>query len=343
MPDEQAEPDEIATPAKVERHQQRFGFGARHGETAGVRQPRGGRSEHDEVIEQGDKPRLQPVAKGRDPRLVQRRGLFGRHSEAGNADDVFRARTQAELLPAPLDQRSIERHALGQHHRTRALRSAELMAGKKRCVGAASGKIEPDPPDRLDGITHEQAARFMNQGDSSLQRLNHTRFVVGGLERHQGRSPAVTQSVAQIVEIEPAVRPHRQNLNPIMVEPMPLQHGRMLGRNGDQPIGPTRRAHASQGRRQQQVRRFGAARCERHPIRRSTHQPTDATSRFLDEVTRGAAFLVDRGRIAVGSERMKAGAQRSRPERRRRIVIEIGPRRDHLVFEMPCFLPGHPW
>ena len=116
-------------------------------------------------------------------------------------------------------------------------------------------------------------------------------------------------------------------------EAMALQHAGMLARADDQPrAARVRRLIAGVKR---EIGRLGAARGEEYAARRDADERGDRAPRLFDDRARAAPFGVDGRGIAEMVDRGDRRRARFGPQRRGRVVIEIGAR---SIGKTPCLI-----
>ncbi len=150
MPDEQAEPDETATPARSSAISSvaaampgaaKASVLASRGASAPKTTASGRRLAH---------ARLQPIAQPGEPRrfaLDFGGGESRRGAEAGDRGDILGAGARAALLTAAAQQRRLDGE-VGSHrdHRAHALRAAEFVRREQQEIGAGGCGGQRHPP-----------------------------------------------------------------------------------------------------------------------------------------------------------------------------------------------------
>ena len=336
LPEEQAEPDETATPSRSNR------ISAVSARMPGIAKARvfgsraASRPEHHRVDWIGGKTGLdcenKGLGTGGKPVAIAP-GKLGRDAEADDPGDVLGAGPVAALLPAAADQAVADLDRVrGQHDRADALRAAELVRRQRQNIR----------PERLDVA-----------GDFS-----------GGLDRVGVQEPADSDAPAP-----PPRRPagsRRSRCSPPGARPEPARRPpapiARQARKGRQPPGRPRefsrrapsRSGARRARRRARSRRRGGAMRPPSPTRRSdgvstvfaasvpplvkttflalaADQRRDLLPRPLDRAPGGAALGMHRGGIAGESKRARHRRRDLGPDRRRGIVVEIAARRAHRL------------
>ena len=138
FPDEQAEPDDTATPARSKAITAVSARKPRMCESRGVRQPLGPLAENDDVGRGRAKPGLQPLreaAQCAQPPPQARSDARTRRSKPSNSSDILGTAAQPALLTATTDQRVGEMQAGLAHQCADALRAADLVRRQRQKIG----------------------------------------------------------------------------------------------------------------------------------------------------------------------------------------------------------------
>ena len=115
-------------------------------------------------------------------------GGVGRGAKARDPCHILGAGAGAALLAAALDLR-VQRHAIAHDQRADALRPADLVRRQRHKVRAQRLEIAGNPSRPLHRIDMQQPARGMDQRGGLRDRLDYPGFVVGEHQRHQRPRP----------------------------------------------------------------------------------------------------------------------------------------------------------
>ena len=181
LPDEQAEPEDTATPARSKPITAVSAFrpGTVNSVVFGSRGTLG--SEHDDA---GGLPQaaFEPVPQGFDANgVISKRGHGGLcgSAKAGNPGNVLGSCPAAPFLTAAAQQRLKSRQPLGQNHGADPLGAADLVRRKRHQIGTYHIDIKRYFSERLDRIDMQQSAGGMDDLSHLGDRLHGAGFVVG--------------------------------------------------------------------------------------------------------------------------------------------------------------------
>jgi hypothetical protein len=156
-----------------------------------------------------------------------------------------------------------------------------ILCAETATRSGPSGNL--DPAERLHRVAQHQRPGLASHARDLGDWLDHADFIVD--QHHRDQEHTIVELPAQVVGVEQAVFPDRQDrqVDPLPGEPLAcVEHSGMLGRNGDDPIAIS--ARLFHGALECPVERFGR-----------TSGEGDATAleadRFLDLVPRN----LDRG------------------------------------------------
>ncbi len=321
---------------KIERDHQGRRRDSRDSEADCIGQPGQLLAENDDIGRKLAQAIRKPPAQRKKPapfRLAGRHGGAHRRAESGDRRHVLRACACAPLLPAAADQRVAEAQAgVRRDDGADPLRAAHLMGRKGERIGVERLKGAVGPTRGLNGVRHDETARSVNHRRRRSDRLDHAGFVVGALKR-QKRSSGAPAGVIEPAEIDPAVRKERRDLDGRRRKPVSIQDARMLACPYDQPLERRSVRPDAEARIEERVDRFGRPGDERHASGRRARKPRDLGAGVLDDPSRLASLRVDGRGVPDRAEACDNRLQRFRPDRRGRIVIEVGsgrrPRHGH--------------
>lgn len=189
------------------------------------------------------------------------------------------------------------------------VRSVSIRAQSAPCVAIVAATAAPKP---AIPATFSVPAR----------RLDRAGLVVGKHHRHQGRP--LRQQHPEVVDVDDAVRRNPDASDPVVREPSPRQHRRVLDRGHQQP-GQRRLVPDMQTGLQRERIGFRSAGGEKHLLAAGAEGVGDDAAGLFHHRPRRTALGVDRRRVADLIERAQHGLARLRPKRRRRIPVQVDP------------------
>ena len=205
MPEEQAEPEDTAIPARSKPITAVSAL--RPGTVNRVVLGRRGTSigEHDDPgspSQAGFKLASQPFETACIT-FQHAHGGLGRGAETRDSRDVLGPRPAPEFLTAAAQHRLKAEQAVSQDQGADALGTADLVRRKRHQIGTQGIDIERYLSKGLDRVDMQQAARLMYDLSGLTYRLNGAGFVVGEHHRDQ-RGRAARQQRPQAIEVEQA-------------------------------------------------------------------------------------------------------------------------------------------
>ena len=191
LPEEQAEPEETATPARSKPITAVSAFSP--GTVNSVVFGRRG-TVSEKMIAPGclAQPAFQPVSQAFEASGLLHQAAHGsryRRSEPGNSRYVLGSRPASPLLTTAAQQRLKPRQALGQHQRTDALGATDLVRRKRHQISIQYIDIKRYFSERLNRVDVQKTARFVDDLGHLGDRLHGAGFVVGQHDRDQRGRP----------------------------------------------------------------------------------------------------------------------------------------------------------
>ncbi len=162
LPDEQAEPDETATPCRSSAISSVSAENPGTAKQLVFGEARGRHLRRSTTSSRKARSRISSVSRRRQT-LASSSDAVASSAAAPNPakpDHILSAGAHAALLPAAADQRPVEAPAVREDDSAGPLRTAELVAGDEGGIGAALGKIERNASGDLNGIADQQPARI---------------------------------------------------------------------------------------------------------------------------------------------------------------------------------------
>ncbi len=326
LPDEQAAPDDTATPA---RSKAITAVSALMPGTAN-RVVLGRRSAADPKItipgEAASRLDFQPVPKRAHSRTGCRQfgsSRTGSSPEARDTGHVLGTGAAAALLSAAPDE------GIGQglghvppEQRSDALRTPDFVRGNRQKVSGKVADIAGNSPETLNRIDVQEPARLVHQAGNLGDRLNNPGFVIGQHERNQQPlSRKLDQPTLECAEIDCAAIRDRQLVHHVSGKPAAGENRRVLDGGDQQPL--TWRLPGSQRRCQRQHVGLGPPRGEHYIAWFRRDQGGDLLACLLHDLARRPALGMNRGGIADKVERRKHGGARFWSQRGGGVPIEI--------------------
>ena len=336
LPDEQAEPEDTATPSRSRRDDQRFGRNPVDRDAKRLRQPRRAARRRRSAVPGVADDACKPVA----PARPDRRPSPDRPSAAVAAAPkpaiaaTFSVPARRPLLLAAAGEERREGEVLARpHDRAGALRPADLVGGQGQHVDAERGDVDRDAARRLDRVGVDDGAGFVREPRATAATGWITPVsLLASITETSGRARpgGFGQAGLQRVEIDHPVAVDRERVARLGREPAAGQHRRMLG--GADEETPIRRGLPATSNPAVstvalasvpplvKVTSFGDRR------RPAAH---DRRGRASIRPRAARALGVHRRGVADRAQRLDHRRARLRPQRRAGVVVEIDTLRDH--------------
>ena len=236
----------------IERDEQRLGLDARETAVEDSFDAMAGIAVDDESGNRACKPGLELVAQLGDTRALGTAVGIGRpqgRRETDDRRDVLGSRASGTLVATTVDQRH-ELHAVTNHERADALRTAELVPGDGHEIATRGPAAQVEPARRLHrvGVQHGLRCPVAHEPGYLCERLDDAGLVV--YEHHRHNRGLIVERIGERSEIHQAggIGADLRHPKTFTSEPVArAQHRLVLDPRGDDAVGPgaIRAAHAA--------------------------------------------------------------------------------------------------